>query len=60
MGDIDRAVIGKRRTADNAPQLESKLQNMPVPLSADLVDQYLGPVLKAAWSGDLTKIAIRE
>jgi hypothetical protein len=33
---------------------------MPVPLTADLVDQYMGPVLEADWSGDLTQIAIRE
>ena len=60
MGGIDRAVIGKIRTAAKDPLLECQLQNMPVALSADRVDQYPGPVLKAAWSGDLTKIAIRE
>ncbi len=57
---IDRTVLEKILTAAKDPQLESKLQNMPVPLTADLVDQYMGPVLEAAWSGDLTKIAIRE
>ncbi len=57
---IDRAVLKKILTAAKDHQLESKLQNMPVPLTADLVDQYMGPVLEAAWSGDLTKIAIRE
>ncbi len=57
---IDRAVIEKILTAAKDPQLESKLQNMPVPLTADLVDQYMGPVLEAAWSGELNKIVIRE
>jgi alcohol dehydrogenase len=30
-----------------------KLQNMPVPLSAHLVDEYMGSVLAAATTGDL-------
>jgi alcohol dehydrogenase len=57
---IDRAVLEKILTAAKDPQLESKLQNMPVPLTADLVDQYMGPVLAAAWSGDLGKIVLRD
>jgi alcohol dehydrogenase len=57
---IDRAVLEKILTAAKDPQLESKLQNMPVPLTADLVDQYMGPVLAAAWSGDLGKIVLRN
>jgi alcohol dehydrogenase class IV len=57
---IDRAVMKKILTAAKDPQLESKLQNMPVPLTADLVDQYMGPILAAAWSGELDNIVIRE
>jgi alcohol dehydrogenase len=57
---IDRTVLDKILAAAKDPQLESKLQNMPVPLTANLVDQYMRPVLEAAWSGDLSKIAIRE
>jgi alcohol dehydrogenase class IV len=34
------------------PKLESKLRNMPVPLTADLVDEYMGSVLDAAIAGD--------
>ena len=30
-----------------------KLQNMPVPLSADMVDEYMRPVLEEARDGDL-------
>jgi alcohol dehydrogenase len=33
-----------------------KLQNMPVPLTADMVDAYMGPVLEAARDGDLSLI----
>ena len=57
---IGRVVVEKILTAAKDPQLGSKMQNLPVPLIADLVDQYMGPVLEAAWSGALTKIAIRE
>ena len=38
------------------PQLESKLQNMPVPLVASQVDKYMGPILEAAKSGDFSLI----
>jgi alcohol dehydrogenase len=43
-----------RRALDAAknPQLASKLQNMPVPLAANTVDEFMGPVLQAAKSGD--------
>jgi len=57
---IDCTVLDKILTAAKDPQLESKLQNMPVPLTADLVDQYMGPILAAAWSGDLDKIVLRN
>lgn len=43
-------------TAAKNPKLASKLQNMPVPLSADTVDEYMGPILQAAKTGDLTLI----
>jgi alcohol dehydrogenase len=42
------------------PQLEMKLRNMPVSLNADLVDDYMGPILQAAWEGDLGKIRCME
>lgn len=50
-GHIDRAL-----TAAKNPQLKMKLQNMPVPLAAEMVDQYMGPVLEAARDGDLSLI----
>jgi alcohol dehydrogenase len=43
------------RAAKN-PQLKMKLENMPVPLTADRVDEYMGAVLDAALDGDLSKI----
>jgi alcohol dehydrogenase len=30
-----------------------KLQNMPIPLTAEMVDDYMGPILEAARTGDL-------
>jgi alcohol dehydrogenase len=38
------------------PQLEMKLKNMPVPLTAAGVDTYMAPILKAAATGDLSLI----
>lgn len=48
---IDRAL-----TAAKNPQLKMKLENMPVPLSSETVDTYMGPILEAARDGDLGKI----
>ncbi len=48
---IDRALAAARD-----PQLKMKLENMPVPLSAEMVDEYMGPVLEAARTGDLSLI----
>ncbi len=38
------------------PQLKSKLENMPVPLTAELVDEYMGAILEAAQTGKLETI----
>jgi alcohol dehydrogenase class IV len=45
---IDRALAAAKN-----PQLKMKLENMPVPLTADMVDDYMGPVLQAAATGEL-------
>jgi len=50
-GHIKRAL-----TAAKDPQLKMKLQNMPVPLTAETVDEYMGPILEAAKDGDLSRI----
>ncbi len=53
---IGREHIDRCLAAAKNPQLDMKLRNMPVPLNAGLVDQYMGPILEAAWSGDFGKI----
>jgi len=50
-GHIERAL----RAAKN-PQLKMKLENMAVPLTADMVDEYMGSVLEAARDGNLATI----
>jgi alcohol dehydrogenase class IV len=50
-GHIERAL-----TAAKNPQLKMKLQNMPVPLTKEMIDEYMGPILEAARDGDLSLI----
>jgi len=53
---FSQAHIDRALTAAKNPQLRMKLQNMPVPLTPQMVDDYMGPVLDAARDGDLTLI----
>jgi alcohol dehydrogenase class IV len=46
------AHIARCLGAAKNPKLEMKLKNMPVPLSAETVDEYMGPILEAAKTGD--------
>lgn len=48
---VDRALAAARD-----PQLRMKLQNMPVPMTAEMVGEYMGPILEAAATGDLNRI----
>jgi hypothetical protein len=48
---IERALVAAKN-----PQLRMKLENMPVPLTAEMVDEYMGPVLLAARDGKLAGI----
>ena len=41
-------------------QLEMKLKNMPVPLTAALVDTYMEPILRAAATGNFDLIRNME
>jgi alcohol dehydrogenase len=50
-GYIERAL-----SAAKNPQLRMKLENMPVPLTAEMIDEYMGPVLQAARMGNLELI----
>ncbi|MDR1905208.1 MAG: iron-containing alcohol dehydrogenase [Treponema sp.] len=48
--------ISKALEAAKDPQLDMKLKNMPVPLTAAKVDEYMGPILRAAAGGDFSLI----
>lgn len=50
------AHIEKALTAAKDPQLRMKLENMPVPLEADMIDEYMRPILESAVTGDLSII----
>jgi len=50
------AHIERALTAARNPQLKMKLENMPVSLTTEMIDEYMGPVLQAAKTGDLTLI----
>ena len=54
-GFTDKHIV-RCLTAAKNPALDSKLKNMPVKLSADTVDEYMGAVLQAAKHGDLSLI----
>jgi alcohol dehydrogenase len=45
--------IARALTAAKNPQLKMKLENMPIPMTADMIDAYMGPVLRAAATGDV-------
>jgi alcohol dehydrogenase len=53
---MDESFLKKALTAAKNPQLESKLKNMPVPLTAGHVNKYMRPILQAALSGDFNLI----
>lgn len=50
------AHITRALAAAKDPQLEMKLKNMPVPLTAGMIDEYMGPILQSAKTGDLSMI----
>jgi len=50
------AHIERALTAAKNPQLKMKLENMPSPLTAGMVDEYMRPLLQAAQSGRLDGI----
>jgi alcohol dehydrogenase class IV len=53
---FSQAHITRALSAAKDPQLRMKLENMPVPLTAEMVDEFMGPVLEAAATGDLELI----
>ncbi|HUX13229.1 MAG TPA: iron-containing alcohol dehydrogenase [Spirochaetia bacterium] len=54
-GFTDKHIARALEAAKN-PQLAMKLQNMPVPLTAAMVDEYMEPILCGARDGDLSRI----
>ncbi|MDR1626051.1 MAG: iron-containing alcohol dehydrogenase [Spirochaetia bacterium] len=48
--------IDQALAAAKDPQLKMKLENMPVPLTAETVDEYMGPILAAARDGNIALI----
>ncbi|MBT3274024.1 MAG: iron-containing alcohol dehydrogenase [Spirochaetales bacterium] len=59
LGDVEGfqdTHIERALTAAKNPQLKMKLQNMPVPLTAGMIDEYMRPILESARDGDLSKI----
>ena len=48
--------IQRALEAAKDPQLEMKLRNMPVPMTAADVDEYMEPILRAAATGDMSVI----
>jgi alcohol dehydrogenase len=59
LGEIDgfsAEHVERILTAAKDPQLRMKLENMPVPVTAETADEYLGSILEAALAGDLSLI----
>jgi alcohol dehydrogenase class IV len=48
--------IEQALSAAKNPQLKMKLENMPVPMTAEMVDEYMRPILLAAKTGQLEGI----
>jgi alcohol dehydrogenase len=48
--------IARALSAAKDPQLESKLKNMPVPLTTGMIDDYMAPILESARTGRLELI----
>ena len=48
--------VQKILEAAKDPQLDMKLKNMPIPMNASLVDEYMGPIIRAGVSGDFSLI----
>ncbi len=53
---MSRTHIEKSLQAAKDPQLEMKLKNMPVPLTSNMVNEYMRPILEAALRGDFSLI----
>jgi alcohol dehydrogenase len=52
MADLKKKAL----QAAKSLQLETKLKNMAIPMTADMVDEYMKPFLQAAMTGDFALI----
>jgi alcohol dehydrogenase len=50
---FSRRHIERTLVAAKNPQLKMKLQNMPIPLTTEMIDDYMAPILEAARDGNL-------
>jgi len=48
--------IRRALAAAKTPQLKMKLQNMPIPMNVEMIDEYMKPILEAARDGNLALI----
>ena len=53
---MDQDVLDQAIKAAKDPQLASKLHNMPIPLTNDMVQRCMGGILEASWEGNLELI----
>lgn len=53
---MSEAHIEKALSAAKSLELEMKLKNMPIPLTSSMVEEYMGPVLEAALTGNFSLI----
>jgi alcohol dehydrogenase len=51
-----QAHIERALAAAKNPQLKMKLENMPIPLTAKMIDDYMSPILEAAKTGNVALI----
>lgn len=56
LDDFSDQHIKRALKAAKDPQLEMKLKNMPIPLDASMIDEYMAPILEAAKTGQLSLI----
>ena len=56
---FEEAHIQRALEAAKNPQLEMKLKSMPVSLTSEMVDDYVGPILEAAKTGNFALIKNR-
>lgn len=57
---FSEAYVTRMISAAKDPSLSVKLQSMPVPMTAEEVDTYMLPIIRAAMDGDLSQIINKQ